>query len=306
MKNNQEYVMMAARKNRRFWLAAGTALLVWQVNNQTAQADVQQTPTSSADTTVVTANATAASNVVQLQSGAKTSTKTTPTTESTKTDSTNPQQAGSDSQATSASGTVSSAAKTGESGQAASDLTAEADNRAKSVSTTPYTDGGNNVENKQNTTTVTTSADKSATGSQSTTETGTTPAQSVETDKAVSAGDSVPVDSATKANQVDDTSLSTDGYDTVSTDVNSGQPSETDKTGTDETRSSADGIGSQTVTDERTSAGLTADSLSNLQPRLAQVQASSLQLDTVDAAPTVAQDYAANHGYDPQRHHGDF
>ncbi len=80
MKNNQEYVMMAARKNRRFWLAAGTALLVWQVNNQTAQADVQQTPTSSADTTVVTANATAASNVVQLQSGAKTSTKTTPTT----------------------------------------------------------------------------------------------------------------------------------------------------------------------------------------------------------------------------------
>ncbi|WMB63450.1 DUF5011 domain-containing protein [Lactiplantibacillus pentosus] len=293
MKNNQEYVMMAARKNRRFWLAAGTALLVWQVNNQTAQADVQQTPTSSADTTVVTANATAASNVVQLQSGAKTSTKTTPTTESTKTDSTNPQQAGSDSQATSASGTVSSAAKTGESGQAASDLTAEADNRAKSVSTTPYTDGGNNVENKQNTTTVTTSADKSATGSQSTTETGTTPAQSVETDKAVSAGDSVPVDSATKANQVDDTSLSTDGYDTVSTDVNSGQPSETDKTGTDETRSSADGIGSQTVTDERTSAGLTADSLSNLQPRLAQVQASSLQLDTVDAAPTVAQDYAA-------------
>ncbi|WP_430490940.1 bacterial Ig-like domain-containing protein [Lactiplantibacillus pentosus] len=293
MKNNQEYVMMAARKNRRFWLAAGTALLVWQVNNQTAQADVQQTPTSSADTTVVTANATAASNVVQLQSGAKTSTKTTPTTESTKTDSTNPQQAGSDSQATSASGTVSSAAKTGESGQAASDLTAEADNRAKSVSTTPYTDGGNNVENKQNTTTVTTSADKSATGSQSTTETGTTPAQSVETDKAVSAGDSVPVDSATNADRVNDTSLSNDGYDAVSTDANSSQPSETDKTGTDETQSSTDRIGSQTVTDEKTSAGLTADSLSSLQPRLAQVQASSLQLDTVDATPTVAQDYAA-------------
>ncbi|WP_457952180.1 bacterial Ig-like domain-containing protein [Lactiplantibacillus pentosus] len=293
MKNNQEYVMMAARKNRRFWLAAGTALLVWQVNNQTAQADVQQTPTSSADTTVVTANATAASNVVQLQSGAKTSTKTTPTTESTKTDSTNPQQAGSDSQATSASGTVSSAAKTGESGQAASDLTAEADNRAKSVSTTPYTDGGNNVENKQNTTTVTTSADKSATGSQSTTETGTTQAQSVETDKAVSAGDSVPVDSATKADRVNDTSLSNDGYNAVGTDVNSSQPSETDKTGTDQTQSSTDGIDSQTVTDEKTSAGLTADSLSNLQPRLAQVQASSLQLDTVDAAPTVAQDYAA-------------
>ncbi|RMW53709.1 DUF5011 domain-containing protein, partial [Lactiplantibacillus pentosus] len=293
MKNNQEYVMMAARKNRRFWLAAGTALLVWQVNNQTAQADVQQTPTSSADTTVVTANATAASNVVQLQSGAKTSTKTTPTTESTKTDSTNPQQAGSDSQATSASGTVSSATKTGESGQAASDLTAEADNRAKSVSTTPYTDGDNAVENKQNTTTVTTSADKSATRSQSTTETGTTPAQSVETDKAGSAGDSVPVDSATKADQVNDTSLSNDGYDAVGTDVNSSQPSETDKTGTDQTQSSTDGIDSQTVTDEKTSAGLTADSLSSLQPRLAQVQASSLQLDTVDAAPTVAQDYAA-------------
>ncbi|GIP70562.1 hypothetical protein AWA1501_27250 [Lactiplantibacillus pentosus] len=293
MKNNQEYVMMAARKNRRFWLAAGTALLVWQVNNQTAQADVQQTPTSSADTTVVTANATAASNVVQLQSGTKTSTKTTPTAESTKTDSTSPQQSGSDSQATSASGTASSAAKTGESGQAASDLTAEADNRAKSVSTTPYTDGDNAVENKQNTTTVTTSADKSATRSQSTTETGTTPAQSVETDKAGYAGDSVPVDSATKADQVNDTSLSNDGYDAVSTDVNSSQPSETDKTGTDKTQSSTDGIDSQTVTDEKTSAGLTADSLSSLQPRLAQVQASSLQLDTVDAAPTVAQDYAA-------------
>ncbi|MCT3287779.1 bacterial Ig-like domain-containing protein [Lactiplantibacillus pentosus] len=293
MKNNQEYVMMAARKNRRFWLAAGTALLVWQVNNQTAQADVQQTPTSSADTTVVTANATAASNVVQLQSGAKTSTKSTPTTESTKTESTSPQQSGSDSQATSASGTASSAAKTGEYGQAASDLTAEADNRAKSVSTTPYTDGDNAVENKQNTTTVTTSADKSATRSQSTTETGTTPAQSVETDKAGSAGDSVPVDSATKADQVNDTSLSNDGYDAVGTDVNSSQPSETDKTGTDQTQSSTDGIDSQTVTDEKTSAGLTADSLSSLQPRLAQVQASSLQLDTVDAAPTVAQDYAA-------------
>ncbi|ASG78725.1 bacterial Ig-like domain-containing protein [Lactiplantibacillus pentosus] len=293
MKNNQEYVMMAARKNRRFWLAAGTALLVWQVNNQTAQADVQQTPTSSADTTVVTANATAAPNVVQLQSGAKTSTKTTPTTESTKTDSTNPQQDGSDSQATSASGTASSATKTVAAGQAASDLTTEVASRAKSESTTPYTGGINNVGNKQNTTAVTTSADKSATGSQSTAETGTTPAQSVETDKAVSAGDSVPVDSATKANQVDDTSLSTDGYDTVSTDVNSSQPSETDKTGTDETQSSTDGIDSQTVTDERTSAGLTADSLSSLQPRLAQVQASSLQLDTVDAAPTVAQDYAA-------------
>ncbi|MBU7461108.1 MULTISPECIES: BspA family leucine-rich repeat surface protein [Lactiplantibacillus] len=293
MKNNQEYVMMAARKNRRFWLAAGTALLVWQVNNQTAQADVQQTPTSSADTTVVTANATAASNVVQLQSGTKTSTKTTPTAESTKTDSTSPQQSGSDSQATSASGTASSGAKTGESGQAASDLTAEADNRAKSVSTTPYTDGDNAVENKQNTTTVTTSADKSATRSQSTTETGTTPAQSVETDKAGYAGDSVPVDSATKADQVNDTSLSNDGYDAVSTDVNSSQASETDKTGTDKTQSSTDGIDSQTVTDEKTSAGLTADSLSSLQPRLAQVQASSLQLDTVDAAPTVAQDYAA-------------
>ncbi|AYG37031.1 DUF5011 domain-containing protein [Lactiplantibacillus pentosus] len=293
MKNNQEYVMMAARKNRRFWLAAGTALLVWQVNNQTAQAEVQQTPTSSADTTVVTANATAASNVVQLQSGAKTSTKTTPTTESTKTESTSPQQSGSDSQATSASGTVSSAAKTVAAGQAASDLTAEADNRAKSVSTTPYTDGCNNVENKQNTTTVTTSADKSATGSQSTTETSTTPAQSVETDKAGSAGDSVPVDSATNADRVNDTSLSNDGYDAVSTDANSSQPSETDKTGTDETQSSTDRIGSQTVTDEKTSAGLTADSLSSLQPRLAQVQASSLQLDTVDATPTVAQDYAA-------------
>lgn len=47
------------------------------------------------------------------------------------------------------------------------------------------------------------------------------------------------------------------------------------------------------MTDEKTSAGLTADSLSSLQPRLAQVQASSLQLDTVDATPTVAQDYAA-------------
>ncbi|WP_345757020.1 bacterial Ig-like domain-containing protein [Lactiplantibacillus pentosus] len=293
MKNNQEYVMMAARKNRRFWLAAGTALLVWQVNNQTAQADVQQTPTSSADTTVVTANATAAPNVVQLQSGAKTSTKTTPTTESTKTESTSPQQSGSDSQATSASGTASSAAKTGESGQAASDLTAEAANRAKSESTTPYTGGSNAVENKQNSTTVATSADKSTTGSQSTTETGTTSAQSVETDKAGSAGDSVPVDSATKADQVNDTSLSNDGYNAVGTDVNSSQPSETDKTGTDQTQSSTDGIDSQTVTDEKTSAGLTADSLSNLQPRLAQVQASSLQLDTVDAAPTVAQDYAA-------------
>ena len=293
MKNNQEYVMMAARKNRRFWLAAGTALLVWQVNNQTAQADVQQTPTSSADTTVVTANATAAPNVVQLQSGAKTSTKTTPTTESTKTKSTSPQQSGSDSQATSASGTASSAAKTGESGQAASDLTAEAANRAKSESTTPYTGGSNAVENKQNSTTVATSADKSTTGSQSTTETGTTSAQSVETDKAGSAGDSVPVDSATKADQVNDTSLSNDGYNAVGTDVNSSQPSETDKTGTDQTQSSTDGIDSQTVTDEKTSAGLTADSLSNLQPRLAQVQASSLQLDTVDAAPTVAQDYAA-------------
>ncbi|WP_279490502.1 BspA family leucine-rich repeat surface protein [Lactiplantibacillus pentosus] len=172
-------------------------------------------------------------------------------------------------------------------------MTAEADNRAKSVSTTPYTDGDNAVENKQNTTTVTTSADKSATRSQSTTETGTTPAQSVETDKAGSAGDSVPVDSATKADQVNDTSLSNDGYDAVGTDVNSSQPSETDKTGTDQTQSSTDGIDSQTVTDEKTSAGLTADSLSSLQPRLAQVQASSLQLDTVDAAPTVAQDYAA-------------
>ncbi|MGA3277428.1 bacterial Ig-like domain-containing protein [Lactiplantibacillus pentosus] len=293
MKNNQEYVMMAARKNRRFWLAAGTALLVWQVNNQTAQAEVQQTPTSSADTTVVTANATAVSNVVQLQSGTKTSTKATPTAETTKSESTSPQQAGSDSQATSASGTASSAAKTVASGQAASDLTTNADNRAKSESTTPYTDGSNAVENKQNTTTVTTSADKSATGSQSTTETGTTPAQSVETDKAVSAGDSVPVDSATKADRVNDTSLSNDGYDAVGTDVNSSQPSETDKTGTDQTQSSTDGIDSQTVTDEKTSAGLTADSLSNLQPRLAQVQASSLQLDTVDATPTVAQDYAA-------------
>ncbi|MBU7447108.1 MULTISPECIES: BspA family leucine-rich repeat surface protein [Lactiplantibacillus] len=293
MKNNQEYVMMAARKNRRFWLAAGTALLVWQVNNQTAQADVQQTPTSSADTTVVTANATAASNVVQLQSGAKNSTKTTSTAETTKSESTSPQQAGSDSQATSASGTASSAAKTVASGQAASDLTTNADNRAKSESTTPYTDGSNAVENKQNTTAVVTSADKAATGSQSTTETGTTPAQSVETDKAGSAGDSVPVDSAAKADRVNDTSLSNDGYDAVGTDVNSSQPSETDKTGTDETGLSTDGIGSQTVTDERTSAGLTADSLSSLQPRLAQVQASSLQLDTVDAAPTVAQDYAA-------------
>ncbi|MBQ0836523.1 bacterial Ig-like domain-containing protein [Lactiplantibacillus pentosus] len=293
MKNNQEYVMMAARKNRRFWLAAGTALLVWQVNNQTAQADVQQTPTSSADTTVVTANATAASNVVQLQSGAKTSTNTTSTAETTKAESTSPQQAGSDSQATSASGTASSATKTGESGQAASDLTTEAANHAKSESTTPYTDGSNAVENKQNTTAVTTSADKSTTGSQSTTEIGTTPAQSVETDKAGSAGDSVPVDSAAKADQVNDTSLSNDGYNAVGTDVNSSQPSETDKTGTDKTQSSTDGIDSQTVTDEKTSAGLTADSFSSLQPRLAQVQASSLQLDTVDAAPTVAQDYAA-------------
>ncbi|MGA3233135.1 bacterial Ig-like domain-containing protein [Lactiplantibacillus pentosus] len=293
MKNNQEYVMMAARKNRRFWLAAGTALLVWQVNNQTAQADVQQTPMSSADTTVVTANATAASNVVQLQSGAKTSTKTTSTAETTKTESTSPQQAGSDSQVTSASGTASSAAKTVASGQAASDLTTDADDRAKSESTTPYTDGINNVEIKQNTTTVATSADKSATGSQSTTETGTTPAQSVETDKAGSAGDSVPVAAVTKVDQANNTILSNDGYDTVNTDVNSSQLGEADKTGTNQTGLSTDEVGSQTVTDEKTSAGLTADSLSSLQPRLAQVQASSLQLDAVDATPTVAQDYAA-------------
>ncbi|MBU7530811.1 bacterial Ig-like domain-containing protein [Lactiplantibacillus pentosus] len=293
MKNNQEYVMMAARKNRRFWLAAGTALLVWQVNNQTAQADVQQTPMSSADTTVVTANATAASNVVQLQSGAKTSTKTTSTAETTKTESTSPQQAGSDSQVTSASGTASSAAKTVASGQAASDLTTDADDRAKSKSTTPYTDGINNVENKQNTTTVATSADKSATGSQSTTETGTTPAQYVETDKAGSAGDSVPVAAVTKVDQANNTILSNDGYDTVNTDVNSSQLGEADKTGTNQTGLSTDEVGSQTVTDEKTSAGLTADSLSSLQPRLAQVQASSLQLDAVDATPTVAQDYAA-------------
>ena len=87
MKDKQAYVVMSARKNRCFWLAAGTALLVWQVNNQAAQADLSETPTSSADTTVITATSSSTTNVVQLQSGAKSGTAAA-TTDTSKTSAT--------------------------------------------------------------------------------------------------------------------------------------------------------------------------------------------------------------------------
>ncbi|MCT4457718.1 BspA family leucine-rich repeat surface protein, partial [Lactiplantibacillus paraplantarum] len=281
MKDKQAYVVMSARKNRRFWLAAGTALLVWQVNNQAAQADVSETPTSSADTTVITASGSSTANVVQLQSGAKSGTAAT-TTDTGETNATSVGSTAADTTKVSASGASSTDPDTAKTDTTSTDSTATGDGKVAtsasqndtkpiaeqpttntesvttvadnhSESTTPSINGTNTVSNE---------TDAPVTGSQLNT------ASQLTADISESATNKTDPSSPTQApsviqsaqgDSIKDTTLYTDGY--------------------NETNTTDPAASEETVIQEPLSSKY--------------LRANSLRLNALVAAPAVAQDYAA-------------